>query len=607
MRKDQDLKGKIANLPDLPGVYLMKDAHGEIIYCGKAISLKKRVSSYFRSAADPNPRRGLLVTQIRDIEFIVTGSELEALILESNLIKKHRPRFNVLLRDDKHYPHLCITLNEPFPKLKVVRRVKKDGSVCFGPYIPANAMRQTLRVIHQIFPLRRCTGPLPRNRQRPCLNHQIGLCRAPCVGLISQDEYQGLIREVILFLKGKKEDLVRVLKTKMGEAADEHRYEEAARLRDQVLAIENCLEKQHVFTRSFEDQDYLAFARHEDRACVQVFFIRFGRMTGRKALQLSGVRDVPDDELMADILEQFYDADKPVPPDILVEVPPKGAALLHKWLSCKRGSKVRIHTPQRGDKKRIILMAKRNAALDLKTAKADQGILCQDLLKEVQHDLHLSHLPRRIEGFDISNLGPTEAVGSMVFWNDAMPVKSRYRRFTIKGIRGIDDYGMMAEVIRRRYTRLREEKGGMPDLILIDGGKGHLQAGLHVLSELGLREIPAIGLAKREELIYLPGMDAPLDLPARSPTLRLLQKIRDEAHRFAISFQRQRRTKRAFSSALDKIPGVGAKRKTMLLKHFSGVDGIKEASVADLTSIHGIDQSTAKRVFQFFHGDKERD
>jgi len=231
MRKDQDLKGKIAQLPDLPGVYLMKDAQGEIIYCGKAISLKKRVSSYFRPATDPNPRRGLLTAQIRDIEFIITGSELEALILESNLIKKHRPRFNVLLRDDKHYPHLCITLNEPFPKLKVVRRVKKDGSVCFGPYIPANAMRQTLRLIHQIFPLRRCTGPLPRNRKRPCLNHQIGLCRAPCVGLISPAEYQGLIREVILFLKGKKEDLVRMLKTEMAKAADEHRYEEAARLR----------------------------------------------------------------------------------------------------------------------------------------------------------------------------------------------------------------------------------------------------------------------------------------------------------------------------------------------------------------------------------------
>jgi len=252
-------------------------------------------------------------------------------------------------------------------------------------------------------------------------------------------------------------------------------------------------------------------------------------------------------------------------------------------------------------------MAKRNAALDLKTAKADQRILCQDLLKEVQRDLHLCHLPRRIEGFDISNLGPTEAVGSMVFWNDAMPVKSRYRRYNIKGIRGIDDYGMMAEVIRRRYTRLREENGRMPDLILIDGGKGHLQAGLHVLSEMGLTEIPAIGLAKREELIYLSGMDAPLDLPARSPTLRLLQRIRDEAHRFALSFQRQRRTKRAFSSALDRIPGVGAKRKAMLLKHFSGVDGIKKASLADLASIHGIDRNTAKRVFSFFHGDKEGD
>jgi excinuclease ABC subunit C len=369
---------------------------------------------------------------------------------------------------------------------------------------------------------------------------------------------------------------------------------------------ESCLEKQHVFTTAFEDQDYFAFARDEDRACIQVFFIRFGRMTGRKGLQLFGVKDIPDNELMEIVLEQFYDSDKPVPPSILVEFLPNNVELLQTWLSRKRGAKVRIHAPQRGDKKKLILMVKKNAALDLKAPFVDGHSMFEDLLTQVRQDLHIPHLPRRIEGFDISNLGPTEAVGSMVFWKDTMPVKSKYRRFKIRGIEGIDDYGMMAEVLRRRYTRLLKENEDMPDLILIDGGKGHLQAGLNVLSELGLTGVSILSLAKREELIYLPARDEPLNLPPRSPTLQLLQRIRDEAHHFAISYQRLRRAKRAFSSSLDNISGVGTRRKERLLKHFSGLEGIKEASVSDLASVSGIDRNTAKRVFEYFHRGEDK-
>ena len=604
MSNNQGLKKKIAQMPNLPGVYLLKDDLGHIIYCGKAGSLKKRVASYLRSTPDPNPRRGLLVCAIRDVEYIVTGSELEALILESNLIKKHRPRFNVLLRDDKHYPHLCLTLNEPYPKLKEVRRAKKDGCVYFGPYSPARAMRQTVRLILKIFPLRRCKGTLPKTPKRPCLNYQMGLCCAPCAGFISQEKYQGLIQEVILFLQGKKDDLVRMLKKEMAEAAAGQRYEHAAILRDQIRSIEDCLEKQHVFSASFEDQDYFAFARDQDRACVQVFFIRFGRLTGRKALRLSGVKDTPDDELMAAILEQFYGSDKPVPPGILVETLPSEVDLLQNLLSQKRGGKVRIQAPQRGDKKRLILMAQKNAALDLKSELTDQEKLIEALLSQVQTDLHLPHLPRRIEGFDISNLGPSEAVGSMVCWQDAKPLKSQYRKYRIKDIEGIDDYGMIVEVIRRRFTRLINQKNDIPDLVLIDGGKGHLNAGINALVELGLPDIPTISLAKKEELVYLPEKQGPLDLPARSPTLQLLQRIRDEAHRFAITYQRQRRTRKAFSSSLDEIPGIGPKRRERLLKHFSGLHEIKEASEEKLAAVPGIDRNTARRVFEYFHPDE---
>ncbi|MGA1840484.1 MAG: excinuclease ABC subunit UvrC [bacterium] len=606
MQHNQKLKIKITELPDLPGVYLMKNDQGDIIYCGKAASLKKRVPSYFRPKHEPNPRRRLLSSQINDFEYIVTDSELEALILESNLIKKHRPRFNVLLRDDKHYPHLCLTLNEAFPRLRVVRRIKKDGNMYFGPYTPANAMRQTLRLIHRIFPVRRCRGPLPKSHKRPCLNHQMGLCRAPCAGLITRSEYQELIREIVLFLQGRKEDLENKLREEMEAAALDHRYERAAILRDQLLAIENCLEKQHVYTSNFEDEDYLAFDRDEDRACIQVFFIRFGRMTGRKALQLFDVKDIPDNELMEIVLEQFYDSDKTVPPCIQVEILPANAGLLQTWLSSKRGAKVRIHVPQRGDKRKLILMVKKNAALDLKGPVVDGHFTFEEILTQAKHDLNIPKLPRRIEGFDISNLGPTEAVGSMVFWKDTMPIKSRYRRFKIRGVEGIDDYGMMAEVLRRRYTRLLKENEDMPDLILIDGGKGHLQAGLNVLSELGLNDISIISLAKREELIYLPKRNEPLSLPSRSSTLQLFQRIRDEAHRFALSYQRLRRTKRAFSSSLDNISGVGRKRKERLLKHFSGVNGIKRATISDLVSISGIDRNTANKVYEYFHRREEK-
>ncbi|MBN2372965.1 excinuclease ABC subunit UvrC [bacterium] len=595
------VKEKAAQLPDMPGVYLLKDDLGEIIYCGKAVSLKKRVASYFRPSPDSDPRKGLLSSKVRDLEYIVTNSELDALILESNLIKKHRPRFNVLLRDDKNYPHLCITLNEPYPRLKIVRRIKKDGCIYFGPYTPSKAMNQTLRLIHQIFPIRRCNKPLPKDPKRPCLNHQIGLCRAPCSGLITYSEYQGLVQEIILFLQGKKDELVKRLTKEMKQAAIGHRYERAATLRDQIRAIQSCMEKQHVFSSSLEDRDCFAFSKDKDMAYVQIFFIRFGKMTGRKAIQLTGIKDIPDEGLMADILKQFYESGRYVPPVILAQVNPDESVLLQKWLSGKRGSSVKIHVPHRGEKRELMLMAQKNAMLCLKTSPDEDGSkVSSGLLNQVMDDLRLPHLPRRIEGFDISNLGSTEAVGSMVLWQYAKPVKSGYRRFKIKDIEGIDDYSMMAEVIRRRYARLQEENGDLPDLILIDGGKGHLLAGMNALAGLGISNIPVVSLAKREELIFMSEWDSPLNLPSRSPTLQLLQRIRDEAHRFAVTFQRIRRAKKAFSSALDNIPGVGPERKRRLLTRFHGLDDIKKASFEELLSTPAIDRTTAKNIFEYF-------
>ncbi|MGA1796811.1 MAG: excinuclease ABC subunit UvrC [bacterium] len=595
------LAAKAAGLPDLPGVYLFKDEQGTVIYCGKATSLRKRVMSYLRPAPDPNPRRELLASHIRDLEYIVTGSELEALILESNLIKRHRPRFNVVLKDDKHYPHLCVTMNEPFPRLTVVRRIKRDGGRYFGPYTPAHALRQTLRVIHRIFPVRRCQGPMPKNPGRPCLNHQIGLCCAPCAGLITRERYRELMQEVILFLQGKRDDLIRMLRRDMEEAAHAQRYEQAATLRDQIRAVETCLEKQHVYSTTCEDYDCFSFAREGNRACAQVFFIRFGRMTGRKSLHIAGVQDIPEGELMAGILEQFYQSGKSIPPTVLVQAMPSDRDLLEQWLSRKRGTKVTIQAPRRGDKKRLLLMAQTNAALELEVPVEDGRMQGEDLLRQVQEDLHLPRPPRRIEGFDISNLGPTEAVGSMVCWRDGEPDKSAYRRFRIKGVEGIDDYGMMAEVLKRRYERLGREQVPMPDLVLIDGGKGHLQAGLRVFRELGLPDQPVISLAKREELIYSPDRTDPLAFPDRSPTLQLLQRIRDEAHRFAITYQKTRRKRRAFSSGLDEIPGVGPRRKQMILRHFSGLEAIRKATEEDLAAVPGIDRNTARRVFEHFH------
>ncbi len=601
MEKAWSLKGKASQLPDLPGVYLMKDAGNEVIYCGKAGSLKKRVGSYFIRSHNLDPRRALLAAQVQDFEYIVTNSEFEALILESNLIKIHKPRFNVLLRDDKQYPYLCITTGEAFPRLKVVRRIRKDKCLYFGPYTPAKAMRGTLRLIHQIFPVRKCSSSLNKNLKRPCLNYQMGLCCAPCAGFVSQEKYNSLVKEIILFLQGKKDDLVMHLKREMEEAASQQRFESAARFRDQIRAVLSCMEKQRVLSSSDADQDYIAFARYGELAYVQVFFIRFGKMTGRKTLSLSNVQDIPDEELMGTILKQFYEDDKAIPPVILVHVMPDEAQLIERWLSEKRGGKVKLLTPQRGEKRELMMLAQKNAALGAMTSPTKGSEVSQALIMQAQKDLSLKKAPYRIEGFDISNLGQSEAVGSMVYWENAKPVKSRYRRFKIKDNQMIDDYGMMAEVIKRRYIRLKNEKERMPDLILIDGGKGHLAAGIRALAELGITEIPVVSLAKREELIFIPESDSPLDLPKRSPTLQLLQRIRDEAHRFALTYQKVRRNKRAFSSILDNIPGIGPKRKEELLKHFLGIDRIKKASVEDILTVPTIDRKTAEKIYRHFH------
>jgi excinuclease ABC subunit C len=606
------LSEKLQNLPDEPGVYLMKDARGHIIYVGKAVSLKNRVRSYFQKGAK-DEKTEIMVRNIADLETIVTHTELEALILESTLIKKHHPRFNIILRDDKNYPYLRLDLKAEYPRLDVVRGLKKDGAVYYGPYVPAGGMWEILSLIRRTFPLATCRKEFNREKpERPCVQHQIGRCMAPCSGEVDKDAYRDMVSQVRLFIEGKNRDLVDLLKQRMGEASENMEYERAAELRDRIARIEGAFEKQKIISPGFENQDVIGIATDGGHSDIQVLFIRNGMLLGRKDFYLSDVHGMPDGDVLGDFLHQFYAKEMIVPAEVLLPLEVADREVFESWLRSKRGSNVEVTVPQRGRKRELVQMASDNAAQSLRehllSRKSKERILLR-----LQEELGLRNLPRRIEAFDISNIQGTEAVASMVSFENNLPDKRNYKRFKIRSVEGQDDFASMAEVVRRRYAKAKEE-GTLPDLILIDGGKGQLNAALDALIELDVKGPDVIGLAKarsgeegskREfERVFLPGVEEPIILEPTSSTTHLVARVRDEAHRFAIEYHRKLREKRAIASELDDIPGIGEARKKALLRHFGSVTKIKQATVEELAKVKGMTRRAAGEIVNYYKGSR---
>lgn len=609
---------KLKHLPGRPGVYLFRNAGGEIIYVGKALSLKNRVRSYFHSVSGHSPKVRSMMERVADLEYIVTDSEVEALILEFNLIKEHRPRYNVFLKDDKSYPYLKVTLNEDFPRVYVTRRVSKDGARYFGPYIRAGAVHETLNLIRNLFLFRSCKDRILQKKTRPCLNHHIKRCLAPCCGHVGREEYRAMVREVCLFLEGRQEELVKKLTSRMEEAAEKLEFERAARLRDQVRAVEKVLEKQKIVSSRGEDQDAIAMAAGEDHASVTVFFIRGGKLLGRENFILKGTGGSHPEEVLTSFVKQYYYGADFIPGEILLaEVQPDETGVLSSWLSSKKGSKVSIRVPRRGEKKKLLEMVEKNARLaleeDLLAVEAGRGG-SRDAA-ELARCLGLPDPLHRIECYDISNTQGADPVASMVVFEDGNPAPGRYRRFKIRTVQGPDDFASMREVIKRRFKRALEErelinsgqlstrKAGfhlLPDLVIVDGGRGQLSAARDAMSQAGCEGIPLYALAKEEELLFGPGLEQPIRLPRDSRPLYLLQRIRDEAHRFAVTYHRQLRTKRNLKSLLDEIEGIGTVRKKALLKAFPTMEAMAGATPGELAAVPGMNRPAAEAVHAFF-------
>jgi excinuclease ABC subunit C len=598
------LKEQLKILPAKPGVYLFKDNLGKVIYVGKASSLRNRVGSYFSSSAKLSSKLERLVDRISDLEAIVTDSEYEALILENNLIKKYRPTYNVLLKDDKTFPYLKIDLKNDWPTVRITRRFHKDGDRYFGPYVSAYSLKQTMKLIRKIFPFRSCNRTITGKDARPCLEYHIKSCLGPCIGAISQEDYYDVIKQVVLFLEGKQELLIQDLKHKMEEASRQLQYEKAALLRDQIKAIENVVENQRIAVTVRGDEDAIALAQTKDLAYMEIFFIRNNKLMGRDYVLLDGVRDEEPDQIMTSFVKQYYSSTSSIPPLILLQFPIDEPDVISRWLSNQRGASVKLRVPQRGIKKQLINIVEENARQGLALYQAKQSKIIESalVLEELKDRLGLPRMPLRIEGYDISNIRGNQAVGSMAVFSKGLSKRAHYRRFRIKTVSGIDDYAMIQEVLHRRFKRslaADEKWSAMPDLILIDGGKGHLNAALEILKELGLDSIPAASLAKEKEEVFVPGRSEPLNIPRTSAALHLLQRVRDEAHRFALGYHRKLRHKESLASALDSIPGIGPKRKKALLKKFGSVRSIKEASIDELSQVPGITGKLAEKVKEY--------
>ena len=652
---NEKIQSVLNSLPHKPGIYLMKDDAGTILYVGKAISLYNRVRSYFQESTDLSPKNRSMVAKIEDIEFLVVKNEVEALVLESNYIKQYRPKYNVLMRDDKSYPYIKVSLTEDFPRVYRVRSFHRDGNRYFGPYTNSGAVDATLDLLNKLFAFRTCrydasAWAAPTNGEppagwkqkllpRPCTQYYIHRCIAPCVAYASREEYMAVIKQVILFLEGKHDEVLKLLQEKMQTAAEELNFEEAARIRDRIQSVDRILEKQRVIsTEGQDDQDVIAFASGDDETCVMDFFFRNGKLIGREFFMLQGTRDSGPGEILTSFLQQFYESSPHVPPEIVVEAEPDDRAVIQAWLREKRKGGVTITSPKRGEKMRLIEMVKQNAQQVLEQQRIKwltDSQKTQLALEEIQEALNLVTPPQRIECYDISNTQGTNSVGAMVVFEAGRPKNSEYRRFKIKTVEGPNDFASHQEVLRRRFrgvakaqqaenqavevetvpnavndegplgdsdiataTTHFQHDWAMPDLIIIDGGKGQLSAAMEVMQELHL-DIPTVGLAKENEEIFTPGSPEPIMLPRSSQGLYMVQRIRDEAHRFGITYHRKLRSDRTFKSVLDEIPGIGPKRKQALMKHFGSVRAMSVASVEDLAALDGMTRDAAEKVKEY--------
>jgi excinuclease ABC subunit C len=606
MEISDKLQGILGTLPAKPGVYIMKNTDGTINYVGKAINLKNRVRSYFHADASHDAKTRRLVREIADIEWIVVGSELEALILEMNLIKKHRPKYNIRLKDDKRYPYIKVHWADPFPKVTVTRQMVEDGSRYFGPYTSAWAVYQTLDVLRRIFPFLTCDREITGTDLRACLYYDIKLCIAPCIGAASQAQYRQMISDLMDFLSGHSEDIVTRLQKDMEKAAEEMRFEKAAAVRDQLKAIQSIIERQKVvFASDYLDSDVLAMARSNGEACVQIFFIRGGKLIGREYFILEGTEDEADTEIMEQFVTQFYTEAATIPQQVMLPQEIEERKIIAQWLRSKRGGdKVEIFVPKKGQPRELVQMAAENATETLQALRAQWQADThkqEQALAELQLALTLSEPPNRIECYDISNTQGTAIVGAMVVFTQGVPDKKLYRKFNIESVVGApDDFASMEEMLTRRFRRWRagQELAGepgskpdasfsfLPDLVIIDGGKGQLSRAVNVLQKFELFDkVPVAGLAKQNEELFLPYKSEAVKLPRHSQALYLVQRIRDEAHRYGITAHRKKRQKLGLASQLDSIPGIGPARRTALLKHFGSVDKIRQATVEDLRAV----------------------
>jgi excinuclease ABC subunit C len=607
-----ELQATLKNLPDRPGVYLMKDTRGDVLYVGKAQSLRSRVRSYWQKEAPGGEvhRIRSVIDRVADVEITLTDSISEALLLEANLIKRFRPRFNVRLKDDKSYPYIKITHADDFPRIERTRKLVNDGSRYFGPYASASSVDESMNLVRRLFPFRTCTVDIKdgvRALQRPCLLYHIKRCQGPCITAISKADYAQDIAQVELFLEGRQETLVKALGAEMATAAERTEYERAAGLRDKIRAIERTMESQKMAAFARTELDLVGMARQDNQAGIQLFVIRDGKLIGRDVYLLDAARDAPDDEVLTGFLEQYYVRATSIPREIYLPNLIPDAADLEAFLADRRGGPVHLRLAQRGEKRKLAALAKRNATETLAREQArwlaDQGKTLA-ALEELAAALGLVGPPLRIECYDISNFQGSESVGSMVVFEDGKPRTGEYRRFRIKAVEGPNDFASHQEVLRRRFRLAKhgdegseeERRWAMPDLVVVDGGKGQVSAAKEVLDELGLHDLPLAGLAKEREELFLPDRAEPVLLPATSPALYLVQRLRDEAHRFAITYHRDLRAKRAVRSAFDELPGVGPKRKRELLKVFGSIKRVRDAPVEQIAAVPGIGRGLAERI-----------
>ena len=617
------LEARLKSLPDKPGVYLHKDAQGTVLYVGKAKSLRSRVRSYFNAEYSKTAKLRSMVGQVADVDYWLVDNPVEALALECNLIKRYRPKYNVMLRDDKNYPYIKISLDEDFPRVYRTRNYRKDGARYFGPYTSSKSLDETLKLLKRIFPYRSCNRPMadtpldpdkPLNaRTRPCLDFYIHRCIGPCIRACTKDEYGAVIDDVQRFLEGKHDHVRKGLEKRMLQAAEELKFEEAALMRDRARAIDRVLEKQRVVSTGMEDQDVIALARDKGDACVMLLTIRGGKVLGQQDYVMQGTQDETEAEILEKFIEQYYDTATSLPAEVLLQYPIEDPETVAEWLRQKRGRRVSVLVPQKGDKRRLVELAEKNARETLQTLKLkwltdDQKV--QAGLTELADYLELDRSPQRIECYDISNIQGKDSVGSMVVFVGGRPKNSEYRRFKIKTVAGADDYASMKEVLRRRFRRAAgadddssSSWGRLPDLIIIDGGKGQLTAAIEALAEVGVDAIPVAGLAKEREELFLPGNPEPIILPATSQGLYLVQRIRDEAHRFAITYHRSVRAKTSISSQLDEIPGIGPRRKKDLLKRFGSVKGIRQAPIEAIAAVPGFSRKLAALIKEYLPDD----